>query len=246
MKRIALTLPLSLLVFGCSTVHHVPAMAESPLALRGQHTIPMTFDTIDDQENPYIAQSTDPRSVGDWVTTEFAVNGKPITVRQRVLSRDGATSVIEVAIIDGAAAGGTSSTRKDGARTQTFRLRSETTRAGEQVLDVTKIEGGIEHATTAAAYEAALQKTVPSVERNDGMLDSEPVTIDIGGRKVEAVRTTYKVVALGKPATMSVIHSDGFAWGDLGGDIVTETGKKLYSTRVVESGHTTTAVADRK
>ncbi len=125
-------------------------------------------------------------------------------------------------------------------------MRTQTTAAGEQVLDVTKVEGGIEHATTMATYEAALQKTVPSVDRNDGMIDVEPVTIDLGSRKIEAVRTTYKVVAGGKPATMSVIHSDAFAWGDLGGDIVTESGKKLYSTRVVEAGDATAAVADRK
>lgn len=231
MKRIAL-LPISALVFGCSA-HHAPAIAEAPIALHSAKVIPMTIDTVADEENPYVAQSTDTRSVGDWVTTEFASNGKPITVQQRVLSRDGAASIVEVAI-------------KDAAKTQTFRLRTQTTRAGEQVLDVTRVEGGVEHATTMAVYEAALQKTVPAVDRNDGMIDVEPVTIDVGSRKIEAVRTTYKVVAGGKPATMSVIHSDAFAWGDLGGDIVTDSGKKLYSTRVTEAGNATTAVADRK
>jgi hypothetical protein len=230
MKRIAL-LPISLLVFGCSAHHMTPAVAEAPL--QSAKVFPMTFDNVADEANPYISQSTDTRSVGDWVTTEFAANGRPITVQQRVLSRDGAASVVEVAI-------------KDAGKTQTFRMRTQTTAAGEQVLDVTKVEGGIEHATTMATYEAALQKTVPTVDRNDGMIDVEPVTIDLGSRKIEAVRTTYKVVAGGKPATMSVIHSDAFAWGDLGGDIVTESGKKLYSTRVVEAGDATAAVADRK
>ena len=193
----------------------------------------MTFDSIDDQENPYVAQSTDTRSVGDWVTTEFAkADGKPMTVQQRVLSRDGAASVVEVVI-------------KDGKTAQTFRMRTQTTRAGEQVLDVTKVEGGTEHASTLAQYEAAMQKTVPTVDRNDGMLDTEPVTVDLGTRKIEAVRTTYKVIVAGKPATMSVIHNDGFAWGDLGGEIVTESGKKVYSTRVVESGTTSEASASR-
>ena len=115
-------------------------------------------------------------------------------------------------------------------------MRTQTTRAGEQVLDVTKVDGGIEHATTLASYEAAMQKTVPTVDRNDGMLDHEPVTVDLGTRKIEAVRTTYKVIVGGKAATMSVIHNDGFAWGDLGGEIITESGKKLYSTKVVEAG----------
>jgi len=111
---------------------------------------------------------------------------------------------------------------------------------------VTKVEKGVEHASTMAAYEAALQKTVPNVERNDGTVDVEPVTLDVAGKKIDAVRTTYKVVAAGKPATMSVVHSDAFAWGDLGGDIVTDTGKTLYSTKVVDMGTATRAVADLK
>jgi len=225
MKRIAL-LP-SLLALAACSAHHAPSIAEAPIALHAK-VVPMTFDSIDDQDNPYIAQSTDTRSVGDWVTTEFTnAAGKPTTVSQRVLSRDGAASVVEVQI-------------KDAKATQIFRMRTQTTRAGEQVLDVTKVDGGIEHATTLALYEAAMQKTVPTVDRNDGMLDVEPVTVDLGTRKLEAVRTTYKVIVAGKPATMSVIHNDGFAWGDLGGEIITESGKKLYSTKVIEAGSTPT------
>jgi hypothetical protein len=193
----------------------------------------MTFDSIDDTENPYVSQLADPRGVGDWATTELTNNGKPVTIQQRVLSREGPQSVVEVAI-------------KDGARTQTFRIRSQTSNAGEQVLEVTRVEAGVEHAATMAAYDAAMQKTVPAVERNDGMVDVEPVTVDIGSRKVEAVRTTYKVVIAGKPAMMSVIHSDTFAWGDLGGDIVTPAGKTLYTTRVVDTGSTPKAVASER
>lgn len=225
MKKMALA-PLALLL-GCSA-HHDGNVAQTALNLRSDHVIPMTFDGIDDEENPYAQQSTDARSVGDWVTTEFAQNGKPITVQQRVISRDGAASVVEVAI-------------KDGKKTQTFRIRTQTTRAGEQVTDVTKVDGAIEHATTMATYEAALQKTVPNVDRNDGVVDVEPVTLDIGANKIAAVRTTYKVVVAGKPATMSIVHSDAFAWGDLGGDIVSDSGKTLYTTRVVESGDQTRA-----
>lgn len=230
MKAIGLSLAASALCFGCAA-HHTTAVAEAPIGFHPQ-VIPMTIDTIDD-DNPYIAKNNDARGVGDWIATQFVTNGKPITVRQRVLSRDGAMSVTEVAITAGTS-------------TQIFRLRSETTPAGEHPLDVTRVDKGIEHATTMAAYEAALQKTVPNVERNDGTVDVEPVTLEVAGRKIEAVRTTYKVVAAGKPATMSVVHSDAFAWGDLGGDIVTDSGKTLYSTRVVDMGGGTRAVADAK
>ena len=215
MKAIALSMALPLLTFGCAA-HHATAVAEAPLT-SAAHVVPMTIDSLD-EDNPYAAApSTDSRKVGDWIATSFVANGRPVTVRQRVLSRDGAMSIVEVAILDGK-------------KTQTFRLRSETTRAGEQVLGVTKVEGGVEHASTAAAYEAALQKTVPNVERNDGTIDVEPVTLEVAGRKIDAVRTTYKVVAAGKPATMSVVHSDAFAWGDLGGDIVTDSGNSQVSS----------------
>ena len=230
MKAIALV-PLALPLFalaGCAS-HSVAAVAEAPIALASVHVIPMTIDSIDDEENPYVTPSADPRKVGDWIATDFVSSGRPITVRQRVLSRDGSMSVVEVAITDRG-------------RTQTFRLRSD----GEQILGVTKVEDGVEHASTTGAYDAALLKTVPNVERNDGIVDAEPVTVDVGGRKIDAVRTTYKVIVAGKPATMSVVHSDAFAWGDLGGDVVTDSGKTLYSTRVVDMGDQTRAVADLK
>jgi hypothetical protein len=244
MKKMALA-PIILVVSAASAIacsaHRDGAVAQTALKLKSDHVIPMNFDGIDDEENPYTTESADSRSVGDWITTEFASNGKPITVQQRVLSRDGAASVVEVAI-------------KDGKKTQTFRIRTSTTRAGEQVTDVTKVDGSpdhmVEHATTMAIYEAALQKTVPNVDRNDGVVDVEPVTMDLGSQKIEAVRTTYKVVVAGKPATMSIVHSDAFAWGDIAGDIVSDSGpnrgKTLYSTRVVESGDKTRAVADLK
>jgi hypothetical protein len=231
MKTISVCFVATAALLGCSSSQPVPHVAQAPIG--SARVIPMTFDSIDDQENPYVSQIQDSRSVGDWVTTELTNAGRPITIQQRVLSRDGSQSVVEVMI-------------KDGAKAQTFRIRSDTSGAGEQVLDVTKVEGGVEHATTMAAYDAAMQKTVPSVDRNDGMVDVEPVTIDIGGRKVEAVRTTYKVVVKGKPATMSVIHSDAFAWGDLGGDIVTEAGKTLYTTHVVDTGTAGKAVATER
>lgn len=215
----------------CGASHPAARLAQAPI---GQKAFPMTFDSIDDEENPYASPvALDGRSVGDWVTTELSNGGKPMTVQQRVLSRDGAETVTEVAI-------------KDGKRTQTFRVRTENSRAGEQVLDVTRVEDGVEHATTVAAYDAAMQKTIPSVERNDGMLDTEPVSIDVGGRKVDAMRTTYKVIVAGKPATMSIVHADGFAWGDLGGDIVTPTGKTLYATRVTDTGSAAKAVATER
>ena len=61
MKRIALLSSIIVVVAGCSA-HHAPAIAEAPIALHAK-VVPMIFDSIDDEENPYIAVSTDTRSV---------------------------------------------------------------------------------------------------------------------------------------------------------------------------------------
>jgi hypothetical protein len=232
MKANALV-PFAMVVAAGCAAHPVTSVAQAPITSGSMHVYPMTIDTDLDNTNPYLATATDSRKVGDWIATDFVSAGKHVTVRQRLLSRDGAMSVTEVAVVDHG-------------RTQTFRLRSQTTASGEDILGVTKIVAGVEHATTMAAYDAALRKTVPDVERNDGTVDAEPVTVDVGGRKIDAVRTTYKVIVNGKPATMSVVHSDAFAWGDLGGDVITDSGKTLYSTHVVDMGGQTRAVADLK
>ena len=40
-----------------------------------------------------------------------------------------------------------------------------------------------------------------------------------------------------REATLSTIESPAFAWGDVGGEIVTAKGKVLYRAEVIDAGH---------
>jgi stearoyl-CoA desaturase (Delta-9 desaturase) len=125
----------------------------------------------------------------------------------------------------------------------TYRVRVEETAAGEQTTDVTKVIAGAEHAFGVPAYEALLQKTVPQVDRNDGMIDAEPVVVEMANKQMAATRTEYKVMINGKPATMSVFENK--ALGDMGGEIATADGKLIYRARIVEMGSAPIGTASR-
>lgn len=188
---------------------------------------------IDDglYDDPVVAIAS-PRVVGDYLVREITTAGKktPLVMSERVLSKDGATAVLEVSF-------------KEGKQADTYRVRVEETAAGEQTTDVTKLVAGAEHAFGVAAYEALLQKTVPAVDRNDGVLDAEPVIVEMAGKQVAAMRTEYKVMIAGKPATMSVL--DNKTLGDMGGEIATADGKIVYRARIVEMTSAPVGTASR-
>ena len=173
---------------------------------------------------------TSARIAGDYLVREITTANKTLVMTERVLSKDGAVAVLEVSF-------------KVGNKADTYRVRVEETAAGEQTTDVTKVVAGAEHAFGVPAYEALLQKTVPAVQSNDGMLDAEPVVVDVAGKQVAATHTEYKVMIGGKPATMSVIENKAF--GDMGGEIATADGKVVYRARILEIGSAPVGTASR-
>ena len=223
MKRAILPLGLLAVVFatGCASSRSPAAVAQAPVRTAAAQ-VPMVFDSIDD--DAYAPAATAPtapgRNPGDFVVTEIASAGRktPLVLTQRVLTRDGGSMTVEVSLADGK-------------KTDTFRVHFD----GEQIAEVTKVLAGVEHASTAAAYEALMAKTVPAVDRNDGVVDSEPVSVSVAGKSVAATRTSYKVSMGGKEATMTVTQSDRFAWGDVEGEIADKTGKMIYRARVLET-----------
>jgi hypothetical protein len=210
---------------GCASSAKPSTVAQAPLRPTSTALVPMAFDSIDDDAygpaDTSLAKTAPGKNPGDFVVTEIAQAGKktPLVLTQRVISRDGNTMFVEYEL-------------KDGTKAETFRVRTE----GEQIAEVTKVVGGVEHASTVAAYDAMMAKTIPNVTRNDGAIDSEPAEVSFGGKTATATRTSYKVAAAGKPATMTITQSDKFAWGDLEGEITDATGKTIYRARVVESG----------
>jgi hypothetical protein len=104
------------------------------------------------------------------------------------------------------------------------------------VTDVQRIEAGKARAATVEDYEALLGKTVLAADDNDGEIDRDAVTIQVAGKPLAAEKTRYRVHVAGKPATLVVLSQEGFAWGDVGGELIGPTGQPIYRAELVETG----------
>lgn len=175
------------------------------------------------------------KNPGDFVVLRYSGSYRkaPVTLTEKVLSRDGSVVVMELALVEGK-------------KSQTIRARIDTANGAEQVLDVVRVENGKEHAAPVALYDQMMQKTMPDVDVNEETLGTEETVADLGGNRVGGKTTRYKVRVAGKPATMSIFHAEGFAWGDVAGEISGKDGKTIYKAEVVEVGSGKKATASRE
>lgn len=182
---------------------------------------------VDDAKMPML------QAPGDFVVLRFSGSYRraPVTLTQRVLSRDGTVALIEMTITENK-------------KSQTIRTRIDRPALGpEQVLDVVRVENGKEHPATIGTYDAFMQKTMPDVDMNEETLGTEAVTMNMGGKEMAGKVTRYKIKMGGKDATMSIFHADGFQWGDVAGEIKTADGKMIYKAEVTELGNANAANA---
>lgn len=186
---------------------------------------------VDDTKMPMLS------APGDFVVLRFSGSFRkaPVTLTQRVLSRDGTVALIEMTMT-------TSENKKT--QSQTIRARIDRPALGpEVVLDVVKVENGKEHAANIGVYDTFMQKTMPDVDSNEETLGTEAVTMKMGGKEMDGKVTKYKVRVGGKDATMSIFHADGFQWGDVAGQIEGADGKTIYKAEVTELGNANNANA---
>jgi hypothetical protein len=174
------------------------------------------------------------KNPGDFVVLRYSGSYRkaPVTLTERVISRDGNLLVMELSLAEGK-------------KVQTVRARIDTTGGTEQIMDVVRIENGKEHAAPIALYDQMMQKTMPDVDVNEETLGTEDGVADLGGNRVGGKTTRYKVRIAGKSATMSIFHAEGFAWGDVAGEISGKDGKVIYKAEVVEVGNGKSATASR-
>jgi len=229
MKRTLLSVALlSTLALGCAkeSTTGKGGMVQLAKRLRGSEAAPAVV-VVDDAKMPILS------APGDFVVLRFSGSFRkaPVTLTQRVLSRDGTVAMMEM-------------TLTENKKSQTIRARIDRPALGpEQVLDVVRVENGKEKAATIGVYDAFMQKTMPDVDMNGETLGTETATMSMGGKEMSGKVTRYKVKMGGKDATMSIFHADGFAWGDVAGEIQSADGKMIYKAEVTELGNANTASA---
>lgn len=242
---------ISTLALGCGKPAMKAAMAptEKPAAAVMGSTAEKTAE-IDDQGPPFsappapakaeeapskgeVASAAKPaiqapaRMPGDFVVHKFSGSFRdtPITLTQRVNARDGNTLVIDI-------------TFEEGETKQILRVRMDDSpeKRGD-VISVATLDGAREKPASISLYENLMARTALAADENEEVLGSEAVTVDVGGAALAANKTTYRVRIGKREGTLRTIQSDGFAWGDLGGEITSQNGKVLYKAELIEAGH---------
>jgi hypothetical protein len=228
MKRTLFSVALlSTLALGCAKESTTGKGGMVQLAKRLRSEAVPAVVVVDDAKMPILS------APGDFVVLRFSGSFRkaPVTLTQRVLSRDGTVAMMEM-------------TLTENKKSQTIRARIDRPALGpEQVLDVVRVENGKEKAATIGVYDAFMQKTMPDVDMNEETLGTETATMSMGGKEMSGKVTRYKVKMGGKDATMSIFHADGFAWGDVAGEIQSADGKMIYKAEVTELGNANTATA---
>ena len=249
MNRTLLTFAMaSLLATGCARATLAPTAATpaSEHAAKAP-TKAADADAEADKAAPEAAPSesaevTGARKAGDFIVYRFSGSFRkaPMTLTERVIARHGSLLTVDIV----AEAGET----KRQIRVQI----DESSATKNDVVAVTVIENGTETPAGIDAYESLLAETSLAADENEEMLDTEEAMLDVGGAPLPVRKTSYRVRVGKKKATLRTVESEGFAWGDLGGEITAGNGKVLYRAEVVELGHsdgakgTATAQVDDK
>ena len=233
MNRTLLTLAMaSFLATGCARANLAPvapspASAEmAPAAAAEQATAKAPPEPAAEVKAPE-AETTGARTAGDFIVYRFTGSFRkaPLTLTERVIERRGAILTVEL-------------TAEAGESKRQIRVKiNEASAVKNDVVAVSVITNGEELPAGMDAYEAILAETSLAADENEAMLGSEDAMLDVGGAPLPVRKTSYRVRVGKKSATLRTVESEGFAWGDLGGEITAANGKVLYRAEVVELGH---------
>jgi hypothetical protein len=213
---------LSVFTFGCGHSLMQPVAAEGELLPSEPAAASAAPAPIPD----YAEGTATPRSLGDFATYRFSgsYRATPVTVSYRVIDRDYESLVLDVTV------------ESDGAP-ERFRLSmSDGTAGASEILSVARLIDDAEQPIAIAEYEALMQQTVAPIEHNDEQLDTTDHELRIGDQTVPCTQASYRVIAAGEQATMTVFESASFAWGDLGGEITSADGEVLYKAEIIDLG----------
>ncbi|HEX4337126.1 MAG TPA: hypothetical protein VH062_14510 [Polyangiaceae bacterium] len=163
------------------------------------------------------------RQVGDYHVYQYtgSFSKQPLTLTEQVVGKDGDALLVDFVLEEGE---------------KMTALRVSMHDDGE-VLGVRRITDDGDVPATMAEYDAMMKRTELLPDSNDEMVATDHTSCLIGDEQVDCDMTTYMVTLSGKHAKLMITKSPRVPGRDIGGDIVADDGKVLYSARLIERGN---------
>jgi hypothetical protein len=163
------------------------------------------------------------REVGDYHVYQFtgAFSKQPLTLTEQVVGKDGDATLVDFVL-------------EEGQKMTALRVRMHD---DGEVLAVRRITDDGDVPASPADYEAMMSRTQFVPDSNDQTVGTEHTSCLVGDEQVDCDLTTYMVSIAGKQAKLTITKSARLPGRDLGGDVVAENGKVLYSARLIERGN---------
>jgi hypothetical protein len=216
MKRLLLSASTLVLLSACAS--HPPPRVSSGEDAAQPVAIVLPEDAHDSE--PLLRQP------GDYVVHRFSgsYRKQSVTLTQRVIERQGNHLILDITIDDGRSA-------------TKLRARIDDSGGnGGELMSVARLDGNVQRPFGVPAFEKLMNELVLGVDDNQGIIDSRPVTVHLPNGELACTRTSYRVRVGARDAIMRTIASEGFAWGDVGGEITTTDGKLIYKAEVIDIG----------
>jgi hypothetical protein len=163
------------------------------------------------------------RQVGDFHVYQYSgsFSKEPLTLTEQVVGKDGDALIVDFVL-------------EQGSKMTALRVRMH---ADGEVLAVRRITDDGDVVASRADYDAMMKKTEFLPDSNDQKVGSDHTSCLIGDEQIDCDMTTYLVTLGGKQAKLTITKSGRIPGRDIGGDVVAEDGKVLYSARLIERGN---------
>jgi hypothetical protein len=163
------------------------------------------------------------RQVGYFHVYQYSgsFSKEPLTLTEQVVGKDGDALIVDFVL-------------EQGSKMNALRVRM---RADGDVLSVRRITDDGDVVASRADYDAMMKKTEFIPDSNDQKVSSDHTSCLIGDEQIDCDMTTYLVTMGGKQAKLTITKSPRVPGRDVGGDVVAEDGKVLYSARLIERGN---------
>jgi len=196
--------------------------AASPVAKAAAAEVPSPAEVASAGEQTAGSASL-ARKLGDFHVYQYGGTfaKHPVTLTEQVVAREGDVLVVDFVL-------------EDGDKMSALRVRMKD---DNEVVAVARITAAGEVPAAVADYDALMQRTQFVPDSNDQALGTDHTSCLVGDEQVECDVTTYMVTYGSKQAKLTITRSSRIPGRDIGGDVVGENGKVLYSARLVERGN---------